>query len=180
MKKTVLILALMVALIASGCSVEKHEEVEKNNNGEKEVKTVQEISSEEMKKIDLYVTVMKAAFKEENGGSSFLAVEMDTLEGLSDKGKQEVLNKLKDISENVYPFKDVKDDDTKFKQDKNGSLVGSIDGTLLSVKIKEMSDNKAIIVATSWFGNLGAVFPEYKATYENGKWNLELLSMGIS
>lgn len=174
MKKIALILALATILIASGCNVEKNKDVEK------QVNTVQNISSEEMKKIDLYVTVMREAFKEENGGNSFLAVKMDTLEGLSDKGKQEVLNKLRDISENVYPFKEIKTDNTKFEQDENGNLIRSIDGTLLSVRIEEMSNNKAIIEATSWFGNLGAVFPKYKATYKNGKWNLELLSIAIS
>lgn len=174
MKKIALILALVTILIVGGCNAEE------NKDAEKQVNTVQKISSEEMKKIDLYVTVMRKAFEEENGGSSFLAVKMDTLEGVSDKGKQEVLNKLRDISENVYSFEDIKTDNTKFEQDENGNLVSSTDGTLLSVRIEKMSNNKAIIEATSWFGNLGAVFPKYKATYKNGKWNLELVSMAIS
>ncbi|WP_432666546.1 hypothetical protein R9X47_09390 [Wukongibacter baidiensis] len=174
MKKITLVILLMVTLIANGCSGVKSKEVEK------EVEPSESISLEEMKKIDLYVLVMTAAFNEENGGNGFIAVEMKSLEGLSDKGKEEVLNKLKSIAKNVYPFEEVKDDSTKFEKDKDGNLRRSLNGTLLSVRVEKMSKNKATIEATSWFGNLGAVFPKYKAIYKNGKWNLELLSMAIS
>ncbi len=174
MKKITLVILLMVTLVANGCSGVK------SNKVEKEVDPSVNISLEEMKKIDLYVAVMAAAFNEENGGNDFIAVEMEALEGLSDKGKEEVLNKLKGISKNVYAFEAVKDDSTKFEQDKDGNLTRSLNGTLLSVRVEKMSKNKATIEATSWFGNLGAVFPKYKATYKNGKWNLELLSMAIS
>jgi hypothetical protein len=80
----------------------------------------------------------------------------------------------------VYDFEQIKDDDTKLKKDKDGSLISTINGTILSVELKEYSDNNAVIMATSWFGNLGAVFPKYKATYEYGKWYLELISMAVS
>lgn len=174
MKKIASIVVLIIVIIASGCNAQK------NNDLEKEVNPPQSITKEEMKKIDLYVTVMRAAFEEENGGNSFIAVKMDILEGLSDKGKQEILNELRDISENVYPFRDIKNDNTKFEHDESGNLIRSLNGTLLSVRMEELSNNEAIIEATSWFGNLGAVFPKYKAIYKNGKWNLKLLSMAIS
>lgn len=174
MKKILVAVVLMSMLIVIGCSIQK------NNNVVKELNTLQNISLEEMKIIDLYVTVMKAAFEEENGGRSFIAVEMSSLEGLSDKGKQEVLKKLQVISENVYQFEDIKNDITKFEQDENGNLIRSINGTLLSVRLEKVRKNSAIIGATSWFGNLGAVLPQYKATYKNGEWSLKVLSMSIS
>jgi hypothetical protein len=32
-----------------------------------------------------------------------------------------------------------------------------------------------IIGATLWFGNLGAIFPKYKAIYKNGQWQFEVI-----
>lgn len=139
-----------------------------------------EISKEERKRIDLYVDVMEAAFLEENGGDSFIAIDLDTLEALSVTAKEEVLERLKDLSPNVYDFEDVKDDNTKFKLDDQGRLMMSIDGTLLSIELEKYNDNKAIIMGISWFGNLGAVFPKYEASFVNDKWELELISMAIS
>lgn len=141
---------------------------------------VQEISSKERKKLNLYLTALKAAFEEENGGNGFIAVNLDTLEGLSNEAKEEVLYNLIDLSANIYSFEQVKDDKTKFERDDDGGLKHAINGTLLYVKLEEYKDNEAIIEVTSWFGNLGAVFPKYKAIYENGKWHLKLLSMAIS
>lgn len=143
-------------------------------------KQVQGIGAEERQRIDLYVSVMKAAYNVENGGSKFIAVRLDTLEGLSDNGKDEVLKELSSLSENVYDFEEVKNDSTKFELDKNGNLVRSIDGSLLSIYLKEYSKDKAVITGISWFGNLGAVFPEYEASYENGSWTLKLIGMAIS
>lgn len=139
-----------------------------------------ETSAEERKKLTLYLTAMKAAFVEENGGNGFIAVKLDTLEGLSDEAKEEVLDNLRDLSVNIYDFEQVKDDKTKFETDEDGRLIRTINGTLLYVNVEEYNEDEAIIEATSWFGNLGAVFPKYKATYENGKWHLKLLSMAIS
>ncbi len=165
MKKTVLITLLILSLVITGCSG-----VEDSLTNEDE---------KEMRRVDLYVTAMKAAFDIENGGDGFIAVRMDTLEGLSDEGKQEVLNRLKDLSENVYPFAEVENDSSKFEKNEMG-LVRTLDGALLSINLEEYSENKAVIEATSWFGNLGAVFPKYEAKYKNGEWQLEVLSMAIS
>lgn len=169
MRKVAIALALIVALTSTGCN-----EVIQEINGP------QDISSNEIKRIDLYVEAMKAAYNEENGGNDFIAVRLKTLEGLSDEGKEEVLNRLKDICPDVYAFQDVRDDDTKFERDENGNLIRAIDGTLLSVKLEKYTGINGTIEATSWFGNLGAVFPKYKACYKNGKWSLELISIAIS
>lgn len=178
MKKIMLgIMIVLLALFAFGCASQS--DLPKNNTQVQDA--TQKISSEERKKMDLYVTVMKAAFQEENGGNSFVAVKLDTLEGLSDVGKKEVLKELADLSPNVYNYEEVKDDTTKFEYDeKIGLRVRAIDGTLLYMRLKEYNGDKAVIEGVSWFGALGAVFPEYKATYENGKWKLDLISMAIS
>lgn len=178
MKK--IILALFICIVTSfviGCTSTKP--ITPQNPTETKNDT-QEISSEERKKINLYVSAMKAAFKEENGGTGFIAVKLDTLEGLSDDAKNKVLKDLSVLSSNVYAFEEVKNDNAKFKYDDQGNLQRTIDGTLLSISVEEYNHKEAIIVATSWFGNLGAVFPEYKATYKDDTWHLELLTMGIS
>lgn len=179
MKRIALVLLLVVVLGVAGCVPSNHEPINQGENSEQTLPK-QDISAEEMKIVHLYTTAMKAAFQEENGGDLFIAVELDSLEGLSDKGKQRVLDELQELSSSVYSFEDIKDDHTKFQLDENGRLVRSIDGTLLSVQIERINGNVAIIEATSWFGNLGAVFPKYKASYKNGSWELKLLSIAIS
>lgn len=140
----------------------------------------QKISTEERKRMDLYVAVMKAAFQEENGGKAFVAVKLDSLEGLSDEAKVEVLKELTDLSPNAYSFEEVKNDNTKFELDDDGRLIRSIDGALLWVEIEEYSKSKSTITGVSWFGNLGAVFPKYEATFKNGKWQLKQISIAVS
>ncbi|QZY56456.1 hypothetical protein [Crassaminicella profunda] len=178
MKK--IVLSLLIYILTSltiGCT---SQQTLTNQNSTETNSTTQEIGSEESKRIDLYVSAMKAAFKEENGGNGFIAVKLDTLEGLSDEAKNKVLKNLSALSSNLYDFEEVKNDNVKFKYDDKGNLQRTIDGTLLSIRLQEYSDNEAIIEITSWFGNLGAVFPKYKATYKDTTWHLELLEMAIS
>jgi beta-lactamase regulating signal transducer with metallopeptidase domain len=149
-----------------------------NTNTLKENK--KEISVEERKRMDLYIQVMKGAFAQENGGKAFVAVNLETLQGLSNVAKEEVLKELTSLSPNIYNLKDVKNDNTKFQLDEGGKLGMTIDGSLLWVEVEEYSESKAIITGVSWFGNLGAVFPKYEATYKNGVWQLKLIGMAIS
>lgn len=138
------------------------------------------ISAEERQRMDLYISVMKAAFEIENGGDSFVAVKLDTLKGLSSEAKEAVIVELRSLSPKVYSSEDVKNDTTKFELDQEGRIGRSIDGTLLWVEVEEYTDKKATLTGVSWFGNLGAVFPKYEATYKNGTWQLTLVSMAIS
>ncbi|HHY23470.1 MAG TPA: hypothetical protein GX527_04425 [Clostridiaceae bacterium] len=178
MKKIIFALLVSAAIVflLIGCDSQGNTPNEKIQTEEIQ----QEISAEERKRMDLYVAVMKAAFQEENGGKAFIAVKLDTMEGLSHEAKVEVLKELTDLSPNVYSFEDVKNDNTKFEPDDDGRLIRSIDGALLWVEVEEYSKSKSTITGVSWFGNLGAVFPKYEATFKNGKWQLELISMAIS
>ena len=140
-----------------------------------------EYTEEAAKRVSLYIEVMKAAFKQENGGNGFIAVKEDTLEGLKEeKSKQDVLEGLKALSSNVYWYEGVKDDKSLFKFDTDGRMLRTLNGTLLSLKVEEFKGDEAVVEATSWFGNLGAVCPKYKAVYKDRKWKLEVLSMAIS
>ncbi|WP_461207448.1 M56 family metallopeptidase [Clostridium sp. DL1XJH146] len=145
-----------------------------------ESQSMDKFSVEERKRIELYVEVMKEAFQIENGGDGFIAVQVDTLEDLSDEGKTEVLKELTILTPSVFNYEDIKDDKTKFEYEDNGGLERTLDGTLLSVEVKKYSANKAEINGVSWFGSLGAVFPEYNANYVEGKWKLEMIRCGIS
>ncbi len=107
---------------------------------------------------------MSAAFQIENGGNGFIAVQKDTLDGLIEEKAKE----------------DVKDDKSLFEFDDNGMMSRTLNGTMLSIKVAQFKNNKAVVESTSWFGNLGAVFPKYKAVYKNGQWELEVISMAIS
>jgi PBP1b-binding outer membrane lipoprotein LpoB len=137
------------------------------------------ISIEERKRIDLYIKVMESAFHEENGGDGFIAIKLDTLEGLSNEGKEEILKHI-DLSAEVYDFEEVKDDATKFEFMETGQHNSTIDGTVLFIEAEDFKGDKATITGVSWFGSLGAVFPEYEATFIDGEWQLELVSMAVS
>lgn len=176
MKRFVLML-ISVMLISSFIGCTPQISIPDNQT---ETTNTPEISSEERQRMDLYISVMKAAFNEENGGSEFIAVKLDTLIGLGEKAKEEVLKELISLSPNVYDFEKVKNDNTKFELDSNGNLARSINGALLYVELEKYSERKATITGVSWFGNLGAVFPTYEATYKNGIWELKLINMAIS
>lgn len=139
-----------------------------------------QVSAQERQRMDLYIAVMKAAFNEENGGNGFIAVHLDTLEGLSDQAKDEVLKELTDLSPQVYSFEDVKEDTTKFEFYNAELHSQTLDGSVLWVEVEEYSETQALITGVSWFGVLGAVFPTYEAVYENGSWKLKLIRMAIS
>lgn len=167
---------LLVAVLISltGCLGVNYQ----TESGDEEITT--QISAEEQQRMDLYIAVMKAAFQEENGGSGFIAVHLDTLEGLSGPAKTEVLQELTDLSPQVYSFEDVKEDTSKFEFYDDEHHSQTLDGTVLWVEVEEYSETKAIITGVSWFGVLGAVFPTYEAVYENGSWQLKLIRMAIS
>lgn len=138
-------------------------------------------SEKESKRVKLYIAAMKETFKMGNGGNGFIAVEEETLEGLEDKkSKEEVLEGLKSLSPNVYWYEEVKNNKALFEFDEKGGMMGTLNGTLLSVKVVELKDDKATIEAISGFGNLGAVLLKYKAVYKNDQWELKVVSKAIS
>lgn len=160
-KLSIFLFILLVGIIGitSGCGTQK--------------------ADSEQQRIDLYAEVMESVFQAENGGDEFIAIKLDSLEGLSLEGKDIVLERFKDLSPNVYDFEDIKDDQSKFKFD-GENLLGTIDGSLLWIELGEYKDNSAKIMGTSWFGNLGSVSIEYDAVLENGKWDLTEVSTMIS
>jgi len=170
-------LCVLVLLVLVGCSKNI---ISTDENKEKVANENLGISAEERRRVDLYLTAMRAAYQEENGGDCFIAVKLETLEGLSDEGKKLILEGLKDLSPYVYDFEEVKGDPGKFQYDEQGRKIRTIDGSLLYINIKEYEGDKAVITAVSWFGNLGAVFPEYEAIFIGDHWQLNLLRMAVS
>lgn len=99
--------------------------------------TDQVVDPHEMRRAELYVEVLKAAFQEENGCNSFIAVKLDTLEGLSEQSKKQASTELSSLSSNVYDYEDVKNDETKFEFDKDGMAIRTRDGALLWINLDE-------------------------------------------
>ena len=87
--------------------------------------------------------------------------------------KSEVLKELSDLSPNVYNFKDVKNDSTKFELDDDGRLVRTIDGALLWIEVKNIVRVNQQLQGFPGLSNLGAVFPKYEAIFktESGSLN---------
>jgi len=131
------------------------------------------ISPSEHLMADLYLAAMKEAYKIDNGGNGFIAVDTDTLYGLGPAGKQKIMNELKSLSPNVYEYGTIKNDKTKF-QFKDGIIVSTINGAVLSATINSYTGETATISAASWFGNLGAAIPIMEASLENGVWKLRV------
>ncbi len=174
------IILLLLLLLNSGC-LEKPGSDEADSPEDNMMKQSESaITPKEMKQIDLYTIVLEAAFAEENGGDTFIAVKTDSLVGLSAEGKQLVLEKLQTLSDNVYDYEDVKNDPSLFLFESNGRLMATQNGTLLYLSNITYDENSAALTGVSWFGNLGAVFPKFEAFYKNGSWELKLLSMAIS
>lgn len=115
-KASVLILVLLISIvgITSGCDTQE--------------------TNLEQQRIDLYVEVMKSVFQEENGGDEFIAIKLDSLEGLNSEGKDMILESFKDLSPNIYDFEDIKDDENKFKFEGENHL-GTINGSLLWIEL---------------------------------------------
>lgn len=143
--------------------------------------TVQpKLTMEEIKRIDLYVMVMKRAFQTENGGERFIAVDFDTLNGLSEPAKELLLKKMEGWAKETYKLSEIKSDRTKLEVDIKGRRTRTIDGTILSVRVEKESENKVTLWGTSWFGNLGAVMVKYEATYEAGVWTLKEIGFAMA
>ncbi len=175
-----LLIATLALVAAGGCSPRRRTAKQGDNGPKVSLYARPDLTPEEARRIDLYLTAMRAAFAIENGGAGFIAVRLDSLEGLSARGGEVVLEELGDLSANVYDFAKVKGDPSLFRLEKNGDLLATIGGTLLSVRLSEYKGDSAVIQGISWFGNLGAVLPKYKATYRDGAWSLELIAMVIS
>lgn len=137
-------------------------------------------TEEEEKRVKLYIAIMRDAFKIKNGGNRFIAIKKDALVGLDEKSKEKVLEEFKDLSPNLYWFEDIKDNKSFFIHDERGLIAATIKGTFLYINRIEFKDNEAVIEATSWYGNLGAVIPTYKAVYKNGQWELKNMGTGIA
>ena len=65
----VLVFFLSIVSIILGCNIEEPN-----------------LEQLEQQRINLYIEVMSSVFQEENGGSHFIAIDLDTLEGLSSIG----------------------------------------------------------------------------------------------
>lgn len=135
-----------------------------------------QVLNSEQQRIDLYVEVMKSAFQEGNGGDDFIAIKLDTLEGLSSEGKDSVLESFKKLSSNIYDFEDIKHDESKFEIDE-GRLLKTINGSILSIELEDYKDYRAKITGVSSYGHSSYVSIEYYATLANENWDLREFSI---
>ena len=156
-----------------------HTSTEKTTKGVSEVFNSTQ-NTEEEKRVKLYIAAMSEAFKIKNGGNRFIAIKKEVLVELDEKAKEKVLEGFKDLSPNLYWFEDIKDNKSFFILDKNGLIAATVKGTFLYINLIEFKENEAVIEATSWYGNLGAVIPTYKAIYKKGQWKLKNIGTGIA
>jgi hypothetical protein len=133
-----------------------------------------ELKEEEKKKASLYAEALKKIYKQARAGSGFIAVDLTSLEGLSEEGKQEVLSRLKQETQcpNVYSFADIKVDGEKFLFDEKGRIVGTKNGALLFLILQEYRDDSAKLKAVCWLSPNDIFFASYEGKFFDGSWHL--------
>jgi len=133
-----------------------------------------ELKEEEKRKASLYAEALKRIYKQARAGKGFIAVDLTSLEGLSDEGKQKVLNQLKmeTLCPNVYSFADVKDDGEKFLFDEKGRIIGTRNGALLVLVVQEYKDDSAKLKAVCWLSPNEIFFASYEGKFFDGAWHL--------
>lgn len=105
-----------------------------SKNTNERQKTV--ITNEDQRRISLYITAMKEVYHSmKSVPNNFIAVKLETLDGLDSQGKQAVLEGMKDLSPNMYAFENIKNDAGKFRYS-NKTLVSTKGGIILWVDVK--------------------------------------------
>mgnify|MGYP005771292825 CR=1 FL=1 len=93
--------------------------------------------------------------------------EIETIMNDCKKYHSNVVNKSMDDLENEGLFHE--------------EFPGGIDGICIYVRdIENVTEDSIEIMLGKYRGGLAAIWPEYKATYENGEWKIEVISMAIS
>ena len=133
-----------------------------------------ELKEEEKRRASLYAEALKRIYKEAKAGSKFIAVDLTSLDGLSEDGKQEVLNQLKKETQcpNVYSFADVKGDSDKFLFDEKGRIVGTKNGALLFLIVQDYKDDSAKLKAVCWLSPNEIYLSSYEGKFFDGSWHL--------
>lgn len=130
--------------------------------------------SKDKRRISLYAEALEKAFKSATGGSGFLAVELSSLEGLSEEDKREVLNELKMrlMSPNVYSLADVKNDEEKFQLDEQGRIRGVKNGVVLFLAVGYFKEESAQLKVACWLSPEKIMVVSYEAKFADGRWQL--------
>lgn len=130
--------------------------------------------SQNEKRISLYAEALAKAFKLATGGNGFLAVELSSLEGLSDEEKQEVLNELKKklASPNVYSLSDIKNDREKFLFDEQGRITGTKNGVVIFLAVNYYRDDSAQLKVACWLSPEKIMVVSYDGKFVDGEWQL--------
>ncbi|MGC8843546.1 MAG: hypothetical protein ACP5QS_06370 [bacterium] len=134
--------------------------------------------SKEEKKISLYVEALVKISKKAKLENGFIAVDLTSLDGISEEGKREVLKQLKEATRcsNVYNFEDVKSDGEKFVFDEKGRIIGTKKGALLFLVVQECRDDYGKLRAVCWFSPNEIFLAHFEAKFFDGAWHLTELS----
>lgn len=130
--------------------------------------------SKDEKKVSLYAEALVRAFKQSTGGTGFLAVDLDSLEGLSVEEKEELFKELKQktMSPNVYNLAEIKNDREKFLLDEQGRITSTINGVVLLLNVNHYTEDSARIKVACWRSPQNIIVITYEGKYLDGKWQL--------
>ncbi len=126
------------------------------------------------KKISLYAEALERAFKLATGGNGFLAIDLSSLEGLTEEEKREVLGELKKriMWTNVYSLTDVKNDRGKFILDEEGRIIGTRNGVVLFLVVNYYREDSAQLKVACWISPDKIMVVSYEGKFVDGRWQL--------
>lgn len=143
----------------------------------------------------MYETIIDDIIKEDeplNFGAQYISLDIDSFAAPVERGKGNIHSKYLELQESEketllryckkynseikdYSFQELKDNGF-FDEEKM-----MLDGILISIdRVEKITENSAIIKVRKYRSGLGAIYPEYKLTYKNGIWNIEVVAMAIS
>lgn len=143
----------------------------------------------------MYKTIIDDIIKQDSGlnsGAQYISLDIDSFVAPIERGKGNIQSKYLGLEESEketllryckkynsevkdYSMQELKDNGL-FNEEKM-----YIDGILISIgRVDKITEDTAIIRVMKYRSGLGAIYPEYKLTYKNGVWNIEVLSIAIS
>lgn len=132
----------------------------------------------------LYITLIDDVIENHdvalNHNMEYVAIDINGFTNLNEKEKQDVINHLYKYSENVYVgnYEYLKEQGLA---QENADNFPALKGILIgSSNTEKINDDKYVVNISKYRTGLGAIFPEYEATYKEGKWSFEIISMAIS
>jgi len=125
--------------------------------------------------VKAYMMIIDQLYKEDsalNHDIKYLALDTSLMVNLSNEGKDELLNQLKDYGHEIL--------DMSFEELEKQGYIQDVyfkEGVLFRIEDKEIKNNSITMKASKWRSGLGAIgYNEVTIKYNNGEWEITELN----